>query len=225
MLCMKYGYFKSALIASSILFSAPALASHSIILPNGIEVPYFGQSTPIFTSVRAPSQNYYQARDVAGAVVYYYSEAGTWAGATGSGASSLTLPTVPTSVTLPNGSVVPYTGQGVPDLSFTDSQGNFHVIDPVSQRDTVYSSQGQPIGGGSWSDEGSNPILNSSSSFGTHPGGGTNPGGETSGGVTGPSSSGSTSVPAPPAFALFGFGAAGLIARRFRSRKNGSAKV
>jgi hypothetical protein len=37
--------------------------------------------------------------------------------------------------------------------------------------------------------------------------------------VTPPSSSGSTPVPAPPAFALFGLGAGILCLRRFRVRK------
>jgi hypothetical protein len=219
---MKISFLKTICISSALMVSMPAFASHTVILPNGLEVPYFGQSTPTFTVARTPSgQSVFKASDQAGQVVYYYSASGTWVGATGSGTGSLTLPTVPTTVTLPNGSVVPYTGQGVPDISFADAQGNFYVIDPVSSRASIYSPSGQPIGGGSVSD--SDFSLSSSSSFGGHTDASSSFGTPTSSGAGSsgvlPSSSGSTSVPAPPAFALFGLGAGALVLRRFRSRK------
>jgi hypothetical protein len=220
---MRSKYLRLVFVTSTLMLSAPAFATHTVVLPNGIEVPYFGQSAPLFSSARLPNgQIAYRAFDQAGQATYYYNEIGAWVGASGAGASSLTLPAVPTTITLPNGSVVPYRGQGVPDTSFVDAQGNFYVTDPVSQRSDIYSSLGQPIGGGANSDGGIS--LSSSSSFGAHASSGI--GTTTSGGVgagdpiaTPPSSSGSSQIPAPPAFALFGLGAGILAFRRFRSRK------
>jgi hypothetical protein len=216
---MKRQYVTLMVATSALMFSAPAFATHTVILPNDIEVPYFGLSAPDFSSVRVPTgQTVYQAFDRSGQVVYYYNESGAWVGASGSGASSLTLPAVPATVTLPNGSVVPYTGQGVPDVSYTDAQGNYYVTDPVSLRSSVYSPSGQPIGGGAVSDGGI--PLSSSSSFGAHTSSGlgttTSSGGGTGDPTVTPPSS---SVPAPPAFALFGLGAGILCLRRFRVRK------
>lgn len=195
----------SAMFATVAIHAPAAQAQQggTIQLPNGTSAPYPGQGNPVVRQIRTPSQTvYYTATDLATGNTFFYTAAGNWVGTRRSLGGNFTgpvpMPPIPTTVTLPNGIVVPYFGQGVPEV-FTSPTAGITVLDPVGQRQSFYNSAGQPIGGGAWFDD---------------PGPGVTSGGGSTGGSTG----GAVNVPEPESLLLFALPAALLAWRRRRKR-------
>jgi hypothetical protein len=204
------------IIGAAAIHATTAYANPTLQLPNGISVPYYGPYAPLlYRHDGTLVGTYYAAIDTTNGHAYYYSSAGDWIGVQQWGSPSQPLdslpnrPQIPTSVTLPNGSVVPYQGIGIPQIITHPNNvfGPFSVIDIVTGRNAAYSATGQ---GTSASSGGLRPNWGVLVNDGSSGSGGT--------GGTGGTDGGATNVPEPGLFGLFGLGAAALVLRRRRRK-------
>lgn len=209
----------------------PAFATQNITLPNGVNVPYAGQSAPTFYATPnpgTPGATNFAAVDSATNTTYYYAASGTWLGVSGQGAANVAnAPVIPTAITLPansvnpNGLTIPYNGGAVPQM-YVDADGNYTIVDAVRFRVSYLGADGSFRGAGGWFDYLGTPLTGSSGWNATSSGVVSTTSGVTSSGCVsncGGSSGGGTDVPGPSVFGLLGLAGAGVAFARRRRQK------